>query len=117
MDMLEKVNLLAAANQTDLFQYLKVGQINNHMLNVVQVENRILDFHVHEQSDEMFYVLEGRFDIELDDGIVPLETGDMIIIPKGIRHRPVVKTRVKCLLVELEGTLNADNTGGSYQQA
>ncbi|MDR0770352.1 MAG: cupin domain-containing protein [Burkholderiales bacterium] len=112
--MLEKVNLLEAANQTKLFQYLKIGQLNNHALHVLQVENRTLDFHVHEQSDEMFYVLEGRFDIELDDGFVPLETGDMVIVPQGTRHRPVVKTRVKCLLMELDGTLNADNTGGSY---
>ncbi|MCL1825050.1 MAG: cupin domain-containing protein [Betaproteobacteria bacterium] len=114
--MLEKVNLLTAANQTNgLFQYLKIGQINNHMLNVVQVENRTLDFHVHEQSDELFYVIEGQFAIELDDGMIHLEAGDMIVIPKGTRHRPVVTTRVSCLLIEIEGTLNASNTGGSTQ--
>ncbi|MDR2001126.1 MAG: cupin domain-containing protein [Zoogloeaceae bacterium] len=110
--MLKKVNLLAAANQASLFQYLKIGQLNKHVLHVLQAENRTLDFHIHEHSDELFYVLEGRFDIELDDGFVPLETGDMVIVPKGIRHRPVVKSRVKCLLIELDDTLNADNTGG-----
>lgn len=35
--------------------------MNNHMLNVLQAEHRILDFHVHEHSDEMFYCIEGAF--------------------------------------------------------
>jgi len=115
--MIEKVNLLKAANQTGgLFQYLKIGQLNNHMLNVLQAENRTLDFHIHEQSDELFYVIEGQFEIEMDDGFVSLTAGDLVVIPKGTRHRPVVTTLVKCLLIEIDGTLNADNTGGSYTE-
>jgi len=112
--MLEKINLPATAKTGNLFQYLKVGQLNDHILNVVRVENRTLDFHVHEQSDELFYVIEGQFEIELDDGIVHLEAGDMVIVPKGTRHRPVVTTPVSCLLIEIDGTLNASNTGGCY---
>lgn len=113
--MLTKVNLKEAVDSVGgLFEYMKIGQINSNMLNVLQAENRTLDFHIHEKSDELFYVIEGDFEIELDDGVVPLTQGDMLIIPKGIRHRPVVKTLVKCLLVELEGALNSENTGDSY---
>jgi uncharacterized cupin superfamily protein len=36
------------------------------MLNVLQVENRTLDYHVHEQSDELLYCIEGAFEIEFD---------------------------------------------------
>jgi len=113
--MLEKMNLLQAASSAGLFEYLNVGQLNGHTLSVLQAEKRTLDFHVHERSDELFYVIEGQFDIELDDGLVPLAKGDLLIIPKGTRHRPVVTSRVKCLLMELEGTLDAGNTGGSYE--
>lgn len=113
--MLEKINLSKKANSVEkLFQYLEVGRLNNHILNVLQAENRTLDFHVHEKSDELFYVIEGSFEIELDDGFVPLSQGDMIIVPKGIRHRPVCKELVKCLLIEIDGTLNTENTGGTY---
>ena len=111
--MLEKVNLLQAANSAGLFEYLNVGQLNGNTLSVLQAENRTLDFHVHEQSDELFYVIEGQFSIELEDGLVPLAQGDLLIIPKGTQHRPVVTSRVKCLLVELDGTLDAGNTGGA----
>jgi mannose-6-phosphate isomerase-like protein (cupin superfamily) len=114
--MIEKVNLQNAVDSvSELFQYLEVGRLNGHVLNVVQVENRTLDFHVHEKSDELFYVIEGTFEIELNDGIIPMKQGDMIIIPKGIRHRPICKSLVKCLLIELDGTLNKENTGGTYQ--
>lgn len=115
--MVQKVNLKKASNEiSDLFQYLKVGQLNDHMLNIVLAENRTLDFHIHEESDEMFYVIDGKMQIELDDRLIGLEAGDFIIIPKGTRHRPVCKTLVKCLLIEKCGTLNKDNTGGTYEE-
>jgi mannose-6-phosphate isomerase-like protein (cupin superfamily) len=115
--MIQKINLKQKVNEIgELFTYLKVGQLNNHMLNVLQVENRTLEFHVHANSDEMFYVIEGAFQIELDDGLIDLYEGEFIIIPKGTRHRPVCKKLVKCLLIEVNGTLNKDNTGGTYSE-
>ena len=113
--MIDKINLLEKADSVgELFQYLEVGRFNGHVLNVLQAETRTLDFHVHEHSDELFYVIEGSFGIEFEDGLVQLNHGDMIIIPKGTRHHPVCKELVKCLLIELDGTLNKDNTGGAY---
>jgi mannose-6-phosphate isomerase-like protein (cupin superfamily) len=115
--MLTKINLSERVNAVgELFRYTEVGRLNGNVLNVLQAENRTLDFHVHERSDELFYVIEGAFEIELDDGLVPLSQGEMIIIPKGIRHRPVVRELVKCLLIELDGTLTIDNTGGTYKE-
>ena len=114
--MIEKVNLKEKVNSvSELFSYLNVGKLNNHMLNVLQAENRTLDFHVHEHSDEMFYCIEGEFDIGLADGIIHLCEGDFIIIPEGVSHRPICKTLAKCLLIEIEGTLTKENTGGTYK--
>ena len=113
--MVNKINLRDKVSSIDsLFTYLRVGKLNNHMLNVLKAENRTLDFHIHENSDEMFYCIEGEFDIEFDDGLTHLCEGDFIIIPKGTKHRPVCKSVVKCLLIEVEGTLNNSNTGGAY---
>ncbi len=113
--MIEKVNLKKEVNTLDdLFEYKRIGTLNNHMLNVLQAEDRTLEFHTHNTSDEMFYCIEGEFDIEFEDGLTHLCEGDFIIIPKGTKHRPVCKTLVKCLLIEVEGTLNKENTGGTY---
>ena len=115
--MIQKTNLKDIVNLVDdLFLYKRVGTLNNHMLNVLQAENRTLDFHIHESSDEMFYCIEGEFDIEVEDGLTHMCEGDFIIIPKGTKHRPICKNLVKCLLIGVEGTLNNDNTGGTYKE-
>lgn len=115
--MIQKVNLKDKVNSLEeLFLYKRVGTLNNHMLNVLQAENRTLDFHIHEYSDEMFYCIEGEFDIEFEDGMTHLCEGAFIIVPKGTKHRPVCKSLVKCLLIEVDGTLNKDNTGGTYNE-
>jgi mannose-6-phosphate isomerase-like protein (cupin superfamily) len=113
--MIQKTNLREKVNSAALFQYLEIGRLNNHTLNVVQVENRTLDFHCHENSDELFYVIEGTFELEFEDDLITMNQGDMLIVPKGVRHRPVCKSLVKCLLIELDGTLNESNTGGTYK--
>ena len=113
--MVNKVNLKETVDSSnELFQYLNIGNLNDHVLNVLKAENRALDFHIHDNSDELFYVIEGTFDIELENKTIKMEKGDLIIIPKGIKHRPICKSLVKCLLIELDGTLNKENTGGKY---
>lgn len=113
---MNKVNLQAAVDSVDkLYVYEKIGSLNGHVLSVVNVENRTLDFHVHEDSDELFYVIEGGFHLETEDGLIPVDCGEMIIVPEGVRHRPVVKGLTKFLMIELEGTLNKENSGDSYE--
>jgi len=115
--VVEKINLKEKADSLDpLYTYLRVGKLNDHMLNIVKVENRTLDFHVHEHSDELFYCIEGEFDIEFEDGLTHLREGELIIVPRGTVHRPVCKSLVKCLLIETEGTLDKSNTGGTYEE-
>ena len=114
---IDKINLLTAVNTiTELYQYKKVGQLNDHMLNVVQAQNRTLDFHTHDESDELFYILEGSMQLEFQDRIVDLNKGDFIIVPRGVLHRPICTGLVKTLLIEKTGTLTKENTGGTYKE-
>ena len=115
---LAAVNLLKEVNAVDqLYVYKKIGQLNGHILSVVQVENRTLDLHVHEGSDELFYVIEGHFQLETEEGLTPVSSGEFVIVPKGVLHRPVVKERCKFLMIELAGTLNKENSGPLYEDA
>lgn len=114
---MKPLNLLNEVNAVEkLYVYEKVGRFNGNVLSVVNVENRTLDFHVHENSDELFYVIEGGFQLETDDGLIPVNEGEFIIVPKGTRHRPVVEKLTKCLMIELEGTLNKENSGDMYEE-
>ena len=61
------INLLDEVNAVDkLYVYEKIGRLNGNVLSVVNVENRTLDFHVHENSDELFYVIKGEFSLETE---------------------------------------------------
>ena len=112
--MIPKNNFFSCAkNATEMYEYMKIGTFNDHMITVVYVADRTLDFHVHGDSDEMFVILEGRMQLEFDNELVDLVPGDFIVVPKGVRHRPVCTIPVKCLLVEKCGTLNDANSGGT----
>jgi mannose-6-phosphate isomerase-like protein (cupin superfamily) len=114
--MLEPINLLKEADSVEgLYLYKKIVRMNGNVLSVVQVADRTLDFHVHEESDEMFCVLEGAFQLETDEGLVPVRAGEFVIVPKGTRHRPVVTELTKFLMVEMDGTLNKENSGDLYE--
>ncbi len=113
---MEKVNLLNEVNGMEqLYTYKKVAKLNEHILSVVKVENRTLDFHIHQYSDELFYVIDGKFELETDNGLTEVKQGEFIVVPRNTRHRPVVKELTKFLMIELEGTLNKENSGDLYE--
>jgi mannose-6-phosphate isomerase-like protein (cupin superfamily) len=112
----KKVNLKDEVNKIrDLYVYKKVGSLNSHVLSVVNVQDRTLDFHTHENSDELFYLIEGSFQLETKEGLTRVNEGEFVIVPRGKPHRPVVGPLAKFLMIELEGTLNKSNSGDSYE--
>lgn len=82
----------------------------------MQVENRTLDFHVHEHSEELFYVIEGSFYLETEKQKMKVYVGKFVIVPKGKKHRPVVGALTNLLMIELSGTLNKENSGDLYEE-
>ncbi|GAA0730465.1 cupin domain-containing protein [Clostridium malenominatum] len=63
-------------------------------------------WHIHENEDEMFYVLKGLLIIKFRDKDVTLNEGEFVIIPKGIEHMPVADDEVHVMLIEAKTTLN-----------
>jgi len=112
---MEVINLKEKARAIEkLYDYQIISKMNNHTFTLVKVENRTLDFHIHPESDEVFFIVEGKMKLEFRSKIVELHEGDMIVVPKGIEHRPICESLVSCLLIELDGTLTPENTGGTY---
>lgn len=66
-------------------------------LGVVQGEYH---WHKHDADDEFFYVVEGRFLIDLEDRVIELAPGQGVVVPKGMRHRPRAPERTVVLMVE-----------------
>ncbi|HEY0433242.1 MAG TPA: cupin domain-containing protein [Chitinophagaceae bacterium] len=66
-------------------------------------------WHHHDHEDEMFYVLSGSFDMELEGRTETITEGEFIIIPRGTEHRPNAKEECAVMLFEPATTLNTGN--------
>ena len=64
------------------------------------------DWHSHADDDEMFLVLDGSFTMEFRDRSVELSKGQMIVVPRGVEHRPVAEAECSVMLVETAGLVN-----------
>lgn len=63
-------------------------------------------WHSHADTDETFIVIEGEMCIEFRDGRVDLRKGDMLVVPRGVEHRPVAEQECNVMIFEREGTVN-----------
>ena len=63
-----------------------VAQTNDHVVRIATMTEPY-HWHFHPNSDETFLILEGRLAIEFEDGAVELQPGQLLTIPRGVRHR------------------------------
>jgi len=82
-----------------------VRAFNGHDLMVVKVKGEFV-WHDHPDTDDFFMVLKGALRIDLPDGAVTLNEGDIYVVPKGVQHRPVAEEEAHLLLIEPAGTPN-----------
>jgi len=82
-----------------------IAQMNNYHFKIAKIEGEFI-WHDHPETDEVFIVLKGELEIELRDGNVLLEEGELFVVPKGAEHKPVAKQECHILLIEPAGTLN-----------
>ena len=64
-------------------------------------------WHKHDETDELFLILEGEFDMDFRDRTVTVKPGELLIVPKGTEHRPAARRgEVKLLLIDPNDTPN-----------
>jgi len=88
-----------------------IAQMNDYHFKLVKFQGEFI-WHNHEDTDEVFIVLNGEISIEFRDGKIDLEAGEMFVVPKGVEHKPLAERECKIMLVEPAGTVNTGNTGG-----
>ena len=89
------------------------AELNGQYVKLVKFQGPFT-WHHHETEDELFMVVKGRFRMEYREAqseqSVWIEAGEMIVVPRGVEHRPVADEECEVLLFEPVSTLNTGNT-------
>ena len=109
VDGMEKVNLLQKLDSfSEHWSPKIVADLNGQQVKLAKVWGEFV-WHHHDDEDELFMVLKGRLRMELRDRHIWLEEGEILVVPRGVEHRPVAEEEVEILLFEPASTLNTGN--------
>jgi mannose-6-phosphate isomerase-like protein (cupin superfamily) len=111
--MASKVNL---AEKLSLFsehwQPKIVARVNGNDVRIAKLQGEFV-WHKHDDTDDFFLVLKGHVTIQLRDGDVELDEGELFVVPRGVEHCPRADEEASVLLIERAGTVNTGEAGGS----
>jgi mannose-6-phosphate isomerase-like protein (cupin superfamily) len=85
--------------------------MNDYHFKLAKLKGEFL-WHSHQETDEVFIVLQGEMVIDFREGQVELREGEMCVIPQGVEHKPRASRECHVMLVEPAGTLNTGDVGG-----
>jgi len=111
---MQKVNIARKFGQIQ--EYWKpyiAAELNGQMVKLDKIKGEFI-FHHHENEDEMFLVVKGRFRMDFRDHQEWIEEGEFIVVPRGVEHRPVAEEECWFLLFEPAGTLNTGNVENEF---
>jgi mannose-6-phosphate isomerase-like protein (cupin superfamily) len=106
---MDKVNLTEKFGLiTEHWRPKVVAELNGQEVKLVKVRGEFV-WHQHELEDELFLIVRGSLRIEFHDRIVTLGPGELLVIPRGVEHRPVAEEEVELMLFEPAATRNTGN--------
>lgn len=109
---LKPINFQEKLSQfTDQWSPKIIARMNNYHFKLVKLQGDFV-WHAHDDTDEVFIVLDGEMSIEFREGKVDLKAGEMVVVPKDAEHKPIAEKECKVMLVEPAGTVNTGNAGG-----
>ena len=98
-----------AAALTELWSPRVIAEVDDDYVKVAKVHGTF-GWHAHAGEDELFVVLDGRLDIEMEASTVTLGPGELYVVPKGVRHNPRADEVTLVMLIEKKSTLHTGDT-------
>ncbi|MEO5958674.1 MAG: cupin domain-containing protein [Opitutaceae bacterium] len=110
---MNKINLAEKFSRfSDHWSPKIVAALNGQHVKLVKFRGEFV-WHRHEQEDELFLVVRGGFRMEFRTHHVDLNEGEIIVVPRGVEHRPVADEEVSVMLFEPAATVNTGTAGGA----
>lgn len=106
---MDKINLLEKFGLFNEHWSPKIiGALNGQHVKLVKLKGEFI-FHQHQNEDELFLVIKGKFKMEYRDKTVEVSEGEIVIVPRGVEHKPVAEEEAWVMLFEPASTLNTGN--------
>ena len=104
---IEKINLSEKFGKLPVGDYAVrlVAKMNNYDFKIVKFKGDFI-WHSHTETDETFIIMEGTLVMSFRDRKVEVCAGEMIVIPKGVEHKPSSENGYRAILIEPEGVSN-----------
>ena len=92
-----------------------IARYNDNEVRLVKTSGEFV-WHKHDETDELFLIIEGEFDMDFRDRTVTVGPGELLIVPRGTEHRPAARRgEVKLLLIDPNGTPNTGDHATATQ--
>lgn len=88
------------AGVTDAWKSFDVATVNGNAVRFRVMENTTANWHVHEYTDELFYVVSGTVLMDTEHGLREIRSRQLLVIPAGTHHRARVEGRATLLVVD-----------------
>ena len=110
--MTKTINLYSKFDKfNDYWTPKVIAEMNNYQFKLVKMKGEFIKHH-HVNTDEVFIVIKGCMKIKFDKEAVEIKSGEMIVVPKGVDHKPFAEKECQVMLVEPKGVLNTGNVKG-----
>ena len=82
-----------------------VGAVDDYEVKIVKIEGDFV-WHRHTEADELFLVIDGMLRMDFRDRQVEVGPGELIVVPRGVEHKPYAERECRMMLLERRGTTN-----------
>ena len=86
-----------------------IAKMDDYEIKIAKIQGSFV-WHSHPETDETFIVIQGKMQIHFREGVVNICEGEMLVVPRGVEHKPIAQEECHILLIELAGTINTGNT-------
>lgn len=114
-----KINIDAAfANISDHFSPKIIDEVNDVYIKLVKILGDKVPWHSHTNEDELFYILEGSLQMELEgEAPIQMNKGDMFVVKKGTIHRVSSLDECHIMLIENKTTAHTGDIIGEITKS
>lgn len=93
-----------------------IAEMNGYQFKLAKIQGEFV-WHSHQDTDEVFICVKGCMVIEFRDGNAKLQEGEMLVVPKGVEHKPTAAEECHIMLIEPRGVVNTGDADTNHLTA